>query len=123
MWFMNGVAVGSIANVGNVPNWSVVGTGDFNGDAVSDIAWQDNLGNTAIWLMNGAAVLSAGSVGLTTASLALTGDFNGDGMSDFLWVDTTGNAAIWFMNGTAIGSTGVVGTLPTGWVVQSVNAE
>ena len=48
----------STAGVGNVPTtWSVVGTGDFNGDGMSDIVWRDSSGNIAIWLMNGATVL------------------------------------------------------------------
>ena len=80
----------------------MVGTGDFNGDGKSDIVWRDTSGNTAIWLMNGAAVLSAGGLGNvpTTWSIALTGDYDGDGKSDLLWRDTSGNTAIWFMNGT-----------------------
>jgi hypothetical protein len=122
--------VSSAANLGNIPTtWSVVGTGDFNGDGMADIAWQDTSGNTAIWLMNGATVLSTGSLGLvpTTTTLALTGDFNGDGVSDLLWRDTSGNTSIWFMsaNGTTVtvGSTALVGTIPTTWSVQNVNAE
>jgi FG-GAP-like repeat len=74
--------------------------GDFDGDGMSDIAWQNSLGNTSIWLMHGATVSSTGSLGLvpTTNALVLTGDFNGDGMSDLLWRDTLGNTSIWFMN-------------------------
>jgi hypothetical protein len=92
---------------------------------MTDIAWQDNLGNTAIWLMNGATVLSTGSLGNvpTTTSLALTGDFNGDGMSDLLWRDNLGNTFMWFMNGTTIVSTASVGNVPITWTVQSLNAE
>jgi hypothetical protein len=42
IWFMNGTAVASSAGVGNIPiNWTVVGTGDFNGDGMSDIVWRD----------------------------------------------------------------------------------
>jgi FG-GAP-like repeat/FG-GAP repeat len=122
--------VSSTAGIGNVPTtWSVVGTGDFNGDGYADIVWQDTSGNTAIWLMNGATVLSTGSLGLvpTTTSLALTGDFNGDGVSDLLWRDTSGNTSIWFMsaNGTTVtvGSTAAVGNIPTTWSVQNANAE
>jgi len=81
--------------------WSVVGTGDFNGDGNSDILWRDTSGNTAIWFMNGASVASTGGLGnISTAwSVAQTGDYNGDGKSDILWRDTSGNTAIWFMNG------------------------
>ena len=38
---------------GNVPtSWSIVGTGDFNGDGNLDILWRDNTGNVAIWLLD-----------------------------------------------------------------------
>ena len=42
--------------------WNIVGTGDYNGDGKSDLLWRDNLGNTAMWFMNGVTVSS--SVGL-----------------------------------------------------------
>jgi hypothetical protein len=48
--------------VGNVPSqWSIQLTGDFNGDGMSDILWQDTSGNVAIWEMNGTAVLNQNS--------------------------------------------------------------
>ena len=102
----------------------MVGTGDFNGDGKSDIVWRDTAGDAAIWLMNGAAVSSAGGLGTvpTTWSIVQTGDYNGDGMSDLLWRDTSGNTAMWFMNGVTVSSTAGVGNIPT-WTVQSVNAE
>ncbi len=39
--------------------WSVQLTGDYNGDGMSDIVWQDTSGNVAIWEMNGTTVLNA----------------------------------------------------------------
>jgi hypothetical protein len=103
----------------------VVGTGDFNGDGVADIAWRDSSGNVAIWLMNGASILTTGGLGNvpTSWSMVQTGDYNGDGMSDLLWRDSSGNTAMWFMNGTAIASTGTVGNVAVSWTVQSVNAD
>jgi hypothetical protein len=133
IWFMTRTAgsspstsVLSTATVGNVPTtWSVVGTGDFNGDGKSDIVWRDTAGDVAIWLMNGAAVSSAAELGNvpTTWSIVQTGDYNGDGMSDLLWRDASGDTAMWFMNGTTVASTAGVGNIPTNWTVQSVNAE
>jgi hypothetical protein len=102
-----------------------VGTGDFNGDGMADILWRDTSGNVSIWLMSGAAVLSAGGLGNvpTTWSIVQTGDYNGDGMSDLLWRDNAGNTSMWFMNGVAVSSIAGVGNIPTTWTVQSVNAE
>ena len=43
--------------------WSLVETGDYNGDGKADILWRDTSGNTAIWFMVSASVSSAASVG------------------------------------------------------------
>ena len=74
--------------------WSVVGTGDFNGDGFGDILWRDSSGNVATWLMNGATVMSAaglGNVSTSTWTVVGTGDFNGDGQADILWQDNLGD--------------------------------
>ncbi len=94
-------------------------THDFNGDGRSDIAWRDIRGNTAIWLMNGAAILSLGEIGVVPTSWSIVGqrDFDGDGKADLLWRDTGGNTAIWFMNGVQVASSASVGNLPTSWSV------
>ena len=74
IWFLNSSGtVQSTASVGVVPTgttWTIVETGDFNGDGMSDILWIDGSGNVAIWFMNGATVASTaglGSVGTTLA--------------------------------------------------------
>jgi FG-GAP-like repeat len=107
--------------------WSIKGTGDFNGDGKTDILWQDTSGNVAIWQMNGTAILNQNSSFVANVpglwSIQLTGDFNGDGRSDILWRDISGNALIWFINGTMISSTASVGNISINWAVQSRNAE
>jgi uncharacterized repeat protein (TIGR03803 family) len=110
IWEMNGTTVlnPNSSFVGNVPTpqWSILGTGDFNGDAKGDLLWQDTSGNVAIWEMNGTAVLNQNSSFVAKVpgqwSIKGTGDFNGDGKTDILWQDTSGNVAIWEMNGTSI---------------------
>jgi poly(3-hydroxybutyrate) depolymerase len=94
-------------------------THDFNGDGKSDIAWRDMSGNIAIWLMNGATVLSSGAIGTVPTTWSIVGqrDFNGDGMADLLWRDSSGNTAIWFMNGTAVSSSIGIGNIATTWSV------
>jgi hypothetical protein len=94
-------------------------THDFNGDHKSDIAWRDIRGNTAIWLMNGAAILSSAEIGAVPTSWSIVGqrDFDGDGKADLLWRDTSGSTAIWFMNGVQVASTASVGNIATTWSV------
>jgi hypothetical protein len=102
-----------------LPSGALTDTHDFNGDGMSDIVWRDTAGDVAIWLMNGAAVLSTGNVGALSNTWSIVGqrDFNGDGKADLLFLDTSGNIAMWFMNGTAVASTGNVGNIPANWSV------
>jgi hypothetical protein len=92
---------------------------DFNGDGKSDVAWRDAAGDTALWLMNGAAVLSAVGFGAIPSTWSIVGqrDFNGDGMADLLWHDNSGITAIWFMKGATVSSAVSIGAIPTVWSV------
>jgi Subtilase family/FG-GAP-like repeat len=109
--------------VGN--GWSIVGTGDFNGDGFGDILWRNANGDTSIWLMTGngtqVQVLSTNDLGLvpTSWSVAQTGDFNGDGTADILWHNMNGDTSIWLMTGTAtqvqVSSVTDFGLVPTSW--------
>jgi hypothetical protein len=61
---MNGASVLSAGSLGNVPTtWSVVQTGDYNGDGMSDLLWRDNVGDTSMWFMKGVTVSSSADVG------------------------------------------------------------
>jgi FG-GAP-like repeat/Transposase, Mutator family len=120
IWFMTPqetlVQVLSVTDIGLIPqSWSIVGTGDFNGDGVSDILWHNSNGDTSIWLMNGngiqVSVLSATDLGFVPQSwsVAQTGDFNGDGNADILWRNDNGDTSIWFMNGGVVSSVSSLG--------------
>jgi hypothetical protein len=93
---------------------------DYNNDAHSDIAWRDENGNIALWLMNGTSVISTGSIGgvpSSTWSIVGQRDFNADGYVDLLWQDTSGDIAIWFMKGSQVLSAQGVGNVPNWSVV------
>jgi hypothetical protein len=113
---MNGTTVKSSAGVGAAAatTWSIVGTGDFNGDGLEDILWRDTSGNVGVWLMNGATIMQTASPGAANTSWAVaeTGDYDGDGMSDILWRNANGTVAIWFMNGTQISGAAYVNGAP-----------
>ncbi len=100
--------------------WSVAGTGDFNGDGRSDILLQDAAGSAEILTMAGTSVGSTTAVAGPGAgwSVAGIGDFNGDGQSDILWGDTNGDLAAWIMHGTSVASDlQLSGTPGAGWSV------
>jgi hypothetical protein len=45
------------------PFVGIYNTHDFNSDGFSDLLWQNNSGNLAVWLMNASAVISSGALG------------------------------------------------------------
>ena len=95
----------------------LVDTHNSNGDGMSDIVWQRRSGNIAVWLMNGAQVVSAGGFGQCRRwSIVGQREFNGDGTADMLWRDTSGDTAIWFMNGTRVTRLRL-GNIPAAWTV------
>jgi hypothetical protein len=114
-------------SLGNVPtNYTVIGTGDFNGDGRGDILWRDSSGNLGIWLMScslsACSVLQAGAVGNVPSIWTVlgTGDFNGDGKADILWRDSNGNVAIWIMNSLQIEFSLSVGVVPLSFSVAGI---
>jgi hypothetical protein len=127
IWEMNGTTIlnPSTSGLGTVATaWSIVGTGDFNGDGYADILWRNtSTGDLSIWEMNGTTIINPSSTGLGNVPLNWTvvgvGDFNGDGKADILWRDTAGDLSIWLMNGTTIlnPNTSAVGNMPTSWFV------
>ncbi|MBK8904393.1 MAG: VCBS repeat-containing protein [Anaerolineaceae bacterium] len=119
VWFMDGTRRvgraeivdehGQLAPVG-LP-WSIVGTGDFNGDGKVDILWHNHDTNhIQVWFMDGTRRVGRAEivdehgqlapVGLPW-SIVGTGDFNGDGKVDILWHNhDTNHIQVWFMDGT-----------------------
>ncbi|UBF30067.1 Ig-like domain-containing protein (plasmid) [Kovacikia minuta CCNUW1] len=129
LWLMNGVALSSSPDIGTVSAaWSVVGTGDFNGDGQSDIFWRNSSnGQNVIWLMNGTAFSTAISLPtLSGTGWAIAGitDFNGDQKNDILWRNySSGQTAIWLMNGTTYSAAVDFGTTNTNWKIISSTTQ
>jgi hypothetical protein len=124
VWEMNGTQVIANQTIGtiNAPGgWSFAGTGDFNGDGMTDLLFINATTNgVGIWQMNGTQVTANPQVGIlpTGWHFAATGDFNGDGKTDLLMLnDTTHDVTVWEMNGTQILASQSVGTINAsgGW--------
>jgi hypothetical protein len=86
------------ANAGT--DWHIVGTGDFNGDGLSDILWRNDNGDLTNWLgqANGGFASNFGNAYYQVDNswhVAGTGDFNGDGRSDILWRQDSGRVTDW----------------------------
>lgn len=90
--------------------WTVVGTGDFNGDGRTDVLWRYADGTVTDWLgqpNGGFAANWNNSADFASLgwSVAETGDYNGDGRDDILWRNANGQVTDWL----GIASGGFVG--------------
>ena len=96
-------------------------TADFNQDGKVDLVWQNAAtGERRVWLMNGASLESAVSLGQVPQEWQVMGtaDFNGDGKTDILWQNSvSGERGIWLMDGTGIINYTSLGVLSLDWQI------
>jgi FG-GAP-like repeat len=136
VWLMTGTAttvkqLAAPSDLGLGPASSTIaGTGDFNGDGLSDILWRNTNGDAVIWLVtsNGTQVQVLSRTDFasvpTSWHVAVTGDFNADGISDILWRNDDGGISIWFMQGaTSWTVSDQLAPVPPSWIVQGAGAE
>jgi hypothetical protein len=109
------ISIGQEVILSPVPDtaWEIAGSGDFNGDQMTDILWRyygtgPYQGLNDIWFMNGTTFLGEAvfsQISDLNWRIAGTGDFNGDGETDILWRyygtgPYQGLNDVWFMDGT-----------------------
>ena len=101
------------------PGWHVAGTGDFNGDGMSDVLWHNDGGWVREWLgqPTGGFVDNMANVNINTGTswhVVGTGDFNGDARTDILWRGDDGTVREWLgqTNGGFVGNTDHVNVNP-----------
>lgn len=87
-------------------DWTIKGSGDFNGDGQPDILWQHKTTRQlGIWLLNGNTVIGGASLPTPSAGWDLIGvaDADGDNAPNLFWSQpSTGLAAYWKMAGTSV---------------------
>jgi hypothetical protein len=100
-------------------NWSIVGTGDFNGDGKTDILWRHTSGAIYVWLMDGTTVVSGVSLPATDPSWSVSavGDLNGDEKPDVIFRHTSGDVLVWLMNGTTAASSVSLPSTDPSWSI------
>ena len=127
IWYLGGpqgITLLGAADLDQTNPWRIVGTGDFNGDGVPDVLWQDPVSGTVqIWYMGGNTPGAQGTqlisavnlTGKMTTKVVAIADFNQDGHPDVIFQDpVTGAATVYYFtgaqgaisNGTAVLSSG-----------------
>jgi hypothetical protein len=96
-------------NVNPGLSWHVAGTGDFNGDGMTDVLWQNDSGLVTEWLGQPDGSLVGHPLNVnpgTSWHVVGTGDFNGDGRDDILWRNDDGTIRDWIAqsDGTFVGN-------------------
>ncbi len=98
------------------PNWSLSGTGDFNGDGQIDIILRNETADQIVaWYMNLDGTIQSESLvgrgfGDNNWKIEATADFNNDGQTDILLNNAlSGQTLLWTMTGSNITSEALVG--------------
>ncbi|MBE9032871.1 VCBS repeat-containing protein, partial [filamentous cyanobacterium LEGE 11480] len=120
VWTVNNISEVIATNIvqdgGNAltipPSWSIIDTGDFDGNGIADILWQGTDGPNqvvGIWYMNPAgelqntAVVQLGGANASLGGFDIVGgaDMNGDGNLDLVLRDAAADLTqIWLLDGT-----------------------
>ena len=119
-WSLNGATVVQTASVGQMGGeWRAAGSGHFQNDGVSAIAWVDTANNVQLWQMqNGiiARFITPSGHNGSEWRLQTIADFTGDGFDDLLWITAAGATQIWEINGTDVKATNFPS--PTGYILH-----
>jgi hypothetical protein len=113
------------ALIGVPTTWTVAGTGDFNGDGISDLLWRGPNGEVSDWLgtsAGGWSINDANALKVVPSNwhIVAVGDFNGDAISDMLWRSDGGQISDWLgqsNGGFVMNDANALIGVPTSWHV------
>ena len=99
--------------------WLPAGTGDFNADGTTDLAWFNSAtGNLDIWKLANGAWAGSSNVGSHPPGYRPVGfsDYNNDGTDDVLWYNpTTRDVDLWKISNAQWAGSVNIGTHPAGF--------
>lgn len=133
VWYMQpgGGAIASESLIGRDvpdPNWSLSGTGDFDGDGKTDIILRNETADQIVaWYMNDDGTIKGESLigrgfGDNNWKIEATADFNGDGKTDLVLRNAlAGQNLLWTMDGANILGEALIGRdVPgTEWQIEA----
>jgi hypothetical protein len=129
IWAMQGGHVTAEIQLPAAPSGAgVVGTGDYDGNGVADLLWENtSTGALTLWLLNGGAVAATGALDRSSLPAAEewhvggSADFNGDGKDDLmLFSREKGEVEVWTFAGAAVASRTRQAGHKGAWSVASV---
>jgi hypothetical protein len=105
-WLISNGAYSGYNALGNTSGYRIVGAGDFNDDAATDILLENGSGILIDWILQHGQYASYNTIGNTSGyGVVGTGDYNADGTNDVLLENGSGNIIDWTIkNGTYSGS-------------------
>jgi hypothetical protein len=119
--YLGEAALPSVADT----NWTIAGTGDFNGDGKVDILWRyyGAGGYNYVWYMDGVTCTGGAMLPSVTDlnwQIVGTGDFNADRKVDILWryYGPGGYDYVWYMDGaTCTGGASLPSVADSKWQI------
>jgi hypothetical protein len=107
---------------------TLITTGDFNGDGVTDLVWKLADGRVLLQLQDASGgVSSQGIIGGgngNTWSIVAAADYSGDGKSDLIWWNSVnGNYHMWHMDGLKASKTAFISRGASDWKLVPSNGR
>ena len=112
-------------DIATTATWTILGTGDFNGDGRADLLWRNDDGRVSNWLGSASGTFVINDANAMTAPISYDwaftniADYNGDNRDDIFWREYDGSVATWLANEAGGWGMGAARQVGSGWQVAS----